>query len=245
MPSIGELSHMWTIGKLASRAKVSVRTLRHYDDIGLLSPATRSAAGYRLYGKPEAIRLVLITTLRAMGMSLKDIQMQLQGERIDLAAAIRVQRGYLDSERRRLASIERKLNAVDQCLQQADDHSGIVQLLELLPMFENYYTEEQLETLRQRAGELGQDTIESVQNEWPELIAKVRAARAAGKPPEDPEVQKLAARWQELVLMFTGGDAGITQSLANMYQSEPNAASTAGFDAELGAFVASALNQSR
>ena len=47
----------YTIGQVARMAGVSVRTLHHYDQIGLLKPSARTEAGYRLYGEPELLRL--------------------------------------------------------------------------------------------------------------------------------------------------------------------------------------------
>jgi hypothetical protein len=65
---------------------------------------------------------------------------------------------------------------------------------------------------------LGEETIRSVEQEWPQLIAKVKAAMDRGEDPQSEEVQALAKRWKELVEMFTGGDPGITKSLGNFYQ---------------------------
>ncbi len=56
--------------------------------------------------------------------------------------------------------------------------------------------------------------MQAVQGEWPELIAKVRAEKDKGTPPEDPGVQALAARWMELVEMFTGGFDYVNQACA-------------------------------
>ena len=56
-----------TIGALAKRVGVSVRTLRYYDEIGLLAPARHTAAGYRLYGAGDVARLQQIRSLRHSG----------------------------------------------------------------------------------------------------------------------------------------------------------------------------------
>ncbi len=59
-------------------------------------------------------------------------------------------------------------------------------------------------------------------------------------PVDDPEVQRLAARWEEIVGMFTGGDPGIRDALAKMYASEPGMRDDHGLDAELMGYVADA-----
>ncbi|SCE80569.1 TipAS antibiotic-recognition domain-containing protein [Micromonospora mirobrigensis] len=55
-----------------------------------------------------------------------------------------------------------------------------------------------------------------MQDEWPELIAKVRAEQEAGTDPADPRVRALARRWMELLAAFHGGDPGLRDSLYRM-----------------------------
>lgn len=67
------MTREWTVGELAQQAGVSVRTLHHYDQIGLLSP-TRSAAGHRRYTEPHVARLTQVVALRSLGLSLGEIR---------------------------------------------------------------------------------------------------------------------------------------------------------------------------
>jgi MerR family transcriptional regulator, thiopeptide resistance regulator len=64
----------WSIGELAAAAGVSARTLRHYDDEGLLSPTRRSDAGYRRYDARAVGRLYEIVALRRLGLSVAEIR---------------------------------------------------------------------------------------------------------------------------------------------------------------------------
>jgi phosphoribosylaminoimidazole-succinocarboxamide synthase len=68
----------WTVGEVARHAGVSVRTLHHYDEIGLLMP-TRSAAGHRRYTEPDVARLAQVVALRGLGLSLGEIRQCLDG----------------------------------------------------------------------------------------------------------------------------------------------------------------------
>src|SRR3989337_3119740 len=65
---------MLTIGRLAERVGLEAKTLRYYDRVGLLPPATRTAAGYRLYDDSAARRLQFIRRAKALGISLADIR---------------------------------------------------------------------------------------------------------------------------------------------------------------------------
>src|SRR5687767_1498487 len=62
-----------TVGVLAKRTGVSVRTLHHYEAVGLLTPEGRTEAGYRLYGDADVIRLQQIRSLRQLGLGLERI----------------------------------------------------------------------------------------------------------------------------------------------------------------------------
>src|SRR5215208_3975928 len=61
------MGRYYRVGEVAALTRVSVRTLHHYDRIGLLRPAQHSAGGYRLYGESELLRLQQILTLRYLG----------------------------------------------------------------------------------------------------------------------------------------------------------------------------------
>ena len=81
---------------------------------------------------------------------------------------------------------------------------------------------EQLDTLRKRGEEIGEERIRHVEDEWRELIGLVRAEMEKGSDPASPSVQELAKRWMGLVREFTGGDPGIAKSVAKVYRSEPD-----------------------
>jgi DNA-binding transcriptional MerR regulator len=68
------LDKTWKVGELARLTGVSVRTLHHYHEIGLLCPSERSEKGYRLYSASDIARLQQIKSLRHMGFSLEDVK---------------------------------------------------------------------------------------------------------------------------------------------------------------------------
>ncbi|WP_314174442.1 MerR family transcriptional regulator [Streptomyces winkii] len=69
-----------TIGQLAERADVSVRTVRYWSDVGVLTPERRSEGGYRLYGADAVARLELVRTLRELGLGLEEISRIVRSE---------------------------------------------------------------------------------------------------------------------------------------------------------------------
>lgn len=75
-----EQTALLTIGDVASRAKVPIKTIRYYDEVGILKPEDVTEAGYRLYGDAQVWQLNLIRALRETGFSIKDIRQLLAGE---------------------------------------------------------------------------------------------------------------------------------------------------------------------
>ena len=68
------------IGEVAKKAGVSIRTVRYYEELGLLRPPLRTSAGTRLYSETEAVRLRFIRRLKALGLGLDEIKMALASE---------------------------------------------------------------------------------------------------------------------------------------------------------------------
>ncbi|MEV3858070.1 MerR family transcriptional regulator [Streptomyces sp. NPDC050095] len=86
-----------TIGQLARRTGLTVRTIRYWSDEGVLHPVTRSGGGYRLYDAESVARLELIRTLRELGFGLDDVRKVLAGE-ADIAAVAAAHVAALDAQ---------------------------------------------------------------------------------------------------------------------------------------------------
>jgi len=224
---------LWKVGELAARTGLTVRTLHHYDAIGLLSPSGRTGSnhnsGHRLYTAADVARLQQILSLKMLGFGLEQIREYLSRRDYDPRRVVRLHlervRGQAD-ELRRLAD---RLTALADALDRAEVVSAdeFLTTIREMTMIEKYYTPEQLEQLRKRREEGGpamEEAIQKAPQMWAELHADVKAALDAGVPPTDPKAQELARRWWALVSGFTGGDAGIYRSLRRMYQSEPTVA---------------------
>ncbi len=83
------------VSEVARLAGVSVRTLHHYDEIGLVRPSARSEAGYRLYAPPDVERLQQVLFFRELEFALDEIQKMLEDPDFDLGAALRLQKRLL------------------------------------------------------------------------------------------------------------------------------------------------------
>lgn len=103
----------FTVSQVARMSLVSVRTLHHYDEIGLLRPSGRSEAGYRLYGDGDLQRLQQILFFRELDFSLEEIARILDDPAFDVGAALRMQRQMLSE---RAVKVGALIKAVDAAI---------------------------------------------------------------------------------------------------------------------------------
>lgn len=201
---------------------MTVRTLRYYDRVGLLSPSMRTEAGHRRYSDSDFARLQQILALKFLGFSLNEIRHCLRVGPTSLRDSLALQKAMLMEKRAQLDSILRALEYAGVALQsRCEDWDTIVQLIRMLQMSNDfsrtYYTEEQ----REKLAEWGKDwTIEDQKvatQRWDAAIAELKRLVAANEDPAGPAAQALAREWYALVQEFTHGDRGIEQGLGKMY----------------------------
>jgi DNA-binding transcriptional MerR regulator len=221
------------VGELAKRTGLTVRTLHHYDEIGLLRPSLHNESGHRLYEPRDIARLQRIISLRQLGFSLEAIGKCLDDPNFSPLHIVEMQVGRLrdriEVEQKlcgRLEAIAARLRAAGEV--PADE---FLQIIEVMTMMDKYYTPDQQEYLRQRAEQIGPDRIRQSSEDWAELIALVRTEMEKGTDPAAPQVQALAQRWLGLIKEFSGGDAGIERSVSRLWQ-EQGAALAAQHDAK-------------
>jgi DNA-binding transcriptional MerR regulator len=230
------------VGELAKRTGLTIRTLHHYDEIGLLRPSLHTEAGHRLYTAGDVGRLQQVISLRQLGFSLEDIRACLDKPGFAPLEVIRLHvarlREQIDLQRR----LCERLEALAVHLQEAGEVSAdeFLQTIEVMNMIENYYTPEQLESLRKRReAPGGAEMVQQGQADWAELFAQLRAEMEKGTDPADPKVQALEKRRQALVSAFTGGDRGIEQSLNRLWTEQGDKLSAQyGYDPKLLAYLA-------
>lgn len=121
-----------TVGSLSEMSGVSVRTLHHYDEIGLLRPTSRSAAGYRLYTPDDAERLRDILVFRNLGLTLEQVGQLLDDDdggggggggdarRSPRAARVAVLRAQRELTVQRLALQQQRIELIDRILQEPE-----------------------------------------------------------------------------------------------------------------------------
>jgi DNA-binding transcriptional MerR regulator len=238
---------MFLAREFAERAGVTVRTLHHYDRLGLLKPSRYTEAGYRLYGERDFARLQQIVMLKYIGLPLKEIKLILDRRELDLRMTLRLQRAVVEEKRRHLDSVIQAIERAESVMAESDrpDWETFKQIIEVINMqndmewMKKYYTEEQLAELSERATP---EVLERGQRDWASLIKEVEAAISEGVDPQSDKAQALAARWADLIEQFTGGNPAIRESLTKLYADQANWPSTFNkpYSDDVGSFICQA-----
>jgi DNA-binding transcriptional MerR regulator len=211
----------WSIGDLAKASGLTVRTLHHYDEIGLVAASERTTSGHRRYTPADVRRLYQVRSLRQLGLSLEEVRAALSSSD-SLRPLFEAQLAALTAQARQIEALRSRIAAL------LDGHTteSLLSTLELMSVYESYFTADQLTDLRSRAASLGAEAVEALKASWLELVREVRQHMADGTPPTDPRVVELARQWDALGAKFTGGDPAIQAAARRSWEENKAAIST-------------------
>ena len=222
---------MMTVHEVAKLAGVSERTLRYYDQLELLPPASASQAGYRLYNGDDLRRLQRILFLRELDFPLKEIAPMLQAEAQDNRQAVERHRELLKLK------VERLQGLIDLCgriLKGEDDMS----LQEFDPSAVEKQRREYAEEARKRWGttdayrESEKRTAAYTAGDWDAVKAETDEvfsgfAKLVGHDPVSPEVREMVTKWRDLIsARFYRCTDEILAGLGEMYLADERFAKT-------------------
>ena len=220
----------YSVGQVAGSAGVTIRTLHHYDEIRLLSPSGRSAAGYRIYEEADLERLQRILFYRELGFTLDEIAAIMDDPRTDAVGHLRRQRGLLIERIERLhtmvAAIDHEMEAQKMGIQ--------LTLEERFEVFGDFRPEDYAEEAEQRWGgteayrqsqrrvaAYTKEDWQRIKAEEEEVRANLAAAFAAGLAPESDEAMAAAeAHRQHISRWFYECSYDIHRGLTDMYVND-------------------------
>lgn len=214
--------------EFAERVGVTVRTLHHYDRLGLLKPV-RTGAGYRVYRERDFVRLGQIVTLKFIGFPLKQIGDLLDRNALDLPSALRLQRKLLQEKR---SHLDKAIQALSYAEHAVASGSGTVpealrKVSEAIEMTNNqewtnkYYSEEAKQALAKRREEKP-GIAEQGTRDWQVLIADIEKAVKEKVDPKSERGQKLAQRWRGLIQAFTNSNPAVEEGLKKLWADQKN-----------------------
>lgn len=216
---------LWKIGELAKAAGVTVRTLHHYDHIGLLSPTIDSSSGHRFYNQQGVERLQQIISLKSLGLSLEAIARCLAGAEYDPRKTLTLHETAITANIKALKKIQIRLRfLIDKLARnQGLTAKELLAFMKEVQNMEKFYTSEQLEKLKDRYAQFAEG-VKAVEQAWPVLFKKFEEAMEAKLLVSDLRVQVLATEAQHYIDLFTGGDRAIEANLDKAYTDNQESA---------------------
>lgn len=229
------------VGELARRCGLTVRTLHHYDDIGLLRPSARSDAGYRLYNRSDIARLQQIQALRSLGVSLADVGAILDRQERSVSTVIEQQMKMLDQQIARQARLRERLAQLHrQCVSgQEPALADWLETLELMSMYEKYFSEDELRQLPFYNRNAASDA------RWAELAEEAARLIHEEVSPQHDSAQRLARRWMQQLEQDTAADPALLAKLDAMHLREPALQQQTGITREVSDYVLQAFAESK
>ena len=188
------------VGELARRTGLTIRTLHHYDEIGLLKPSLHTESGHRLYTDRDIARLQRVISLRQLGFSLEEVRDCLSRPGFSPLEVVGLHLARLREQMELQRQLCERLEGIAAHLRAAGagDVSAeeFLRTIEVMTMMEKLYTPEQRQHFEEAGALAGPEEIRAVEEAWTALLAEVRASRDLD--PASPEAQTLAQRWDEL-----------------------------------------------
>lgn len=229
------------VGELAKRAGITVRTLHHYEQTGLLLPSARSAAGYRLYNLADVQRLHMIQALAKAGLELAEIRDFLEQRSLSLAELLDGQITLLDKQLRSIHTLRNRLVELRTGLTDdaTPDLESWLQTLELMNMYDRWFSKEELQQLPFAVEK------EALADIWSGLVTEVKHSLEQNVSVTDARATDLASRWMERLEQDTAGKPEFLTRLNEMHSVEPQMQEQTGITPEITDYITRAFAESK
>ncbi|MFF2009269.1 MerR family transcriptional regulator [Streptomyces sp. NPDC058195] len=221
----------WSIADVARMSGVTSRTLRHYDEIGLLPPAGTGSNGHRFYEEADLLRLQQILLMRELDLGLREIRAVLDSQ-VDQLAALREHHRRLLAERDRLDTLARTVGRTIAELEEGKDGNDMAEINRPENLFEGFEPgrheaearqrwPEQWEQSQRAVAGMTAEGMEQWQREVTARMIRMAEFMAAGTPVADPAVQAEVDALYQGVCRFWTPCADAYKGLGQTYVDDP------------------------
>lgn len=234
----------WKVGELSKLTGLTIRTLHHYDEIGLLHPSSRTSTGHRLYSKDDIVKLQQIMSLKELNFSLEEIREFFENPGYNPKEILEAQIQQLNEEIRLKEELKQHLQELWEVFHSSKKPNleQFINSIELIKNQKEYFTQKQINGLKKQYDKLNNFEVDKFTESWNELNSLLQTEMEKGTSVDNSNVIKLARRWKEGIDFFTGGDAEIIYSAERYYSDNPHAAKGSGMSGELYKYIKDALS---
>ncbi|MGN6326353.1 MerR family transcriptional regulator [Pseudolysinimonas sp.] len=219
-----------TVGRAAARLGLTVRTLHHWDEIGLARPSSRTAAGYRMYTVADVERLRRVVAYRELGLDLGAVRAVLDDPTVDIATELRAQRARLAERIDRLASLSDDLERMADAHERGVLLSDAEQRTSFGPGWDpawaaearqRYGATDQWRQYAERSAGRSAEEWRSIARTAQEFDTALADAMAAGVEPGSAEADRLVDRHREVFSAYFPLTREMQVLLGRRYERDP------------------------
>ena len=221
-----KMKDQYLVREFAALTGTTVRTLHHYDRIGLLRPSGRRASGYRVYRPDDLLRLEQIAALKSLGLPLREIGHILDRPALTLRRSLRVQAEIIAEEARKLERAARAIRRLEGQLEtdKKVDFRKVVKIIKEIQMSEEtkknwaerFYSPEEMREFQEIGKGYTPNQMDAYQKKWAALIEEIKSN--LDQHPASPAAQDLARRWKALFDEAYGGHPNLGKRIGEAYR---------------------------
>jgi DNA-binding transcriptional MerR regulator len=241
-----------SIGEVSLRSGVTVRALRHYEKLGLITPQ-RTEARQRVYAYRDITRLNHIQMLKRTGLTLAKIKEMITSTHWNAVQILEIQKEMATQQ---LKKAETRLRLIDETLTRVanGEPANLSTLCHIIKMgdhamsdekwqkvWDKFYTDEEQKRWADAKKAVPEDVIKANEQAWPALLA--RAEELVGTDPAAPEAQAVVKEWQALAQVILDIDPKLADATAKLYDNLddwPEDGAEPPFSQEVWAFIKAA-----
>ena len=215
-----------TVGEIAKKMGVTVRTLQYYDKEGILTPSSESEGGRRLYTNKDIVKLHQIQSMKYLGFSLEDIKTRLPAINTpeEVSAVLSKQAADIREKIKALKEVQQSIEKLNAEVVQMETvnwerYADIIVLLQAKN--DAYWAMKHLSdnALAQIRKRYDNDSGIQMNESYTKMVKKAIKTQQSGHPPESEQGQALAKEWWDFVMEFTQGDMSLLSELYKMGNS--------------------------
>lgn len=243
----------YTVGQLAKLAKVSVRTLHHYDEIGLLKPSFHAVNGYRMYEKEELLKLQQILFFRELGFELEEIKKVVGAKNFSQMQALSKHKSHLQSVIRRYKQLVKTIDKTmkhlkgEETMTDPDIYHGFSE--EKQKEYEDYLVDSYGESAKKlideskkRTSKFKKQDYENIRLEFDSIAKDLIDAINQGLLEDSEKVQMIVKRHYQVVSKFYEASKELYIGLGDIYVNHPDFKKMFdGYDPRLADFLKKAM----
>ncbi len=242
------MSKYWRTGEIAEITGLSIRTLRYYDQIKLLSPTEYTNSGHRRYTHNDLQSLLEIISLKQMGFSLEEIRTL--KEQSDHSTVLKILNNQIQRVKSNIEVQQQLLKQLEHVHEEfSHSKNNYISLQSLTALFElmrtnqtQYFSQSQIDMIRKRYYSIDETTLRMGEIEFNSILEELRDKKEKDIPPHDESVIKIAARWNRIIETISPKGSELQRNAELFYSDNPDFATKVGLEPSLYQYLYEALS---